>query len=162
MSILLQILIIVTAFATAYAVVVHNRSEFKKIVGVLPDLSKLNPTRKTGFVKVVVFVPDSHAEALRSAIAETGGGIIGHYSSTSFSSQGIGRFRPEMGAHPAQGSVGKLELVEEERIEFTCSRELLPEVVARIRKMHPYEQTVIDVYPLEVPDGRSTVHRAHI
>ncbi len=153
MSILLQILIIVTAFATAYAVIVHNRSEFKKIAGVLPDVTKLNPIKKSSFVKVVVFVPDSYAEAVRKAIAESGGGIVGHYSATSFSTGGIGRFIPGQGAHPSIGTVGELELVEEERIEFTCSRELLEKVIHSIKRVHPYEETVIDVYALEAIGG---------
>jgi hypothetical protein len=45
--------------------------------------------------------------------------------------------------------MGKLEEVEEERIEVSCADELVTDVVAAIRRAHPYEEPVIDIYPLE-------------
>ena len=62
---------------------------------------------------------------------------------------GIGRFRPEEGAHPHIGTVGKPEEVEEERIEVTCDRPLVDDVVRAIKKAHPYEEVAMDVYRLE-------------
>ena len=100
-------------------------------------------------VKVVVYVPDAHADAVRQAIGEAGGGEIGNYTFCTFSSLGTGRYLPGPGANPMIGSVGVQERVEEERIEFTCSREKLQKVVQVIKKVHPYEEIVIDIYPLE-------------
>ncbi len=100
-------------------------------------------------VKIVVFVPESHANVVREAMGKTGAGKIGNYTFCSFSSKGIGRFKPEEGAHPNIGEVGKLESVYEERIEIVCDRNLLKEVVAAIKKVHPYEEIALDVYPLE-------------
>jgi hypothetical protein len=100
-------------------------------------------------VKLVVFVPVTHAEAVREAIGRAGAGKSGNYSDCSFSARGIGRFKPEAGAHPAIGTIGKLEAVEEERIEFICERERLKAVVVAIKKAHPYEEVAMDIYPLE-------------
>lgn len=100
-------------------------------------------------VKIVVTVPRSHADIVRDAMGRTGAGHIGKYSFCSFSSKGVGRFRPEQGANPAIGEVGKLESVEEERIEVICDRGILKEVVAAIKKVHPYEEVALDIYPLE-------------
>lgn len=100
-------------------------------------------------VKLIVTVPESHADAVREAMGNAGAGKIGNYDFCSFSSKGVGRFRPLDGAHPAIGTVGALEQVEEERIEVTCSRELLETIVSAIRAVHPYEESVIDVYPLK-------------
>lgn len=100
-------------------------------------------------VKIIVFVPETHADAVREAMGNAGVGKIGNYTYCSFSSQGIGRFKPEEGAHPTIGEVGKLELVKEERIEAVCPREILKDVVVAIKKVHPYEEVVLDVYPLE-------------
>jgi hypothetical protein len=94
-------------------------------------------------------VPVSHAEAVRAAIGEAGGGRLGHYSFCSFSTRGVGRFRPEAGARPAIGSVGTPEEVEEERIEATCAAPVVAAVKAAIRRVHPYEEIALDVYPLE-------------
>ena len=96
--------------------------------------------------KIVVYVPLTHAEAVRKAIGEAGGGRLGKYSFCSFSVVGIGRFRPEEGAHPHIGTVGKPEEVEEERIEVTCDRPLVDDVVRAIKKAHPYEEVAMDVY----------------
>ena len=159
MSILLQILIIVTVFATFYALVVHNRPEFKKVVDILPDFTKLLPARhESAFVKVVVYVPDSHAELVRSAIAGAGGGIIGHYTACSFSSQGMGRYVPGQGARPLKGTMGQLEVAEEERLEFTVGRPYLQNVVMAIKKASPYEETIIDIYALEPLPGQEPIH----
>ena len=82
-------------------------------------------------------------------MGDAGAGKIGNYSHCSFSSKGIGRFNPQEGAQPQIGSVGNLEEVVEERIEVTCSRELLNSVIEAIKKVHPYEEIAYDVYTLE-------------
>lgn len=100
-------------------------------------------------VKIVVFVPESHADAVREAIGKVGAGEIGNYAYCSFSSRGVGRFKPEEGAHPAIGEVGKIESVQEERIEFVCDRGIVENVIAAIKEVHPYEEVALDIYPLE-------------
>lgn len=100
-------------------------------------------------VKIVVYVPEKNADSVRDAIGNAGGGKIGNYTFCSFSSKGIGRFLPGDGATPAIGEVGKLDSVEEERIEVTCSRDWATEVIAAIKSVHPYEEVALDVYPLE-------------
>jgi len=100
-------------------------------------------------VKLVVTVPMTHGDLVRNAIGEAGGGKIGNYAFCSFSSKGTGRFKPLSGANPAIGQIDKLEAVEEERIEVTCQRDLLQDVIKAIKKVHPYEEVAIDVYLLE-------------
>jgi hypothetical protein len=63
--------------------------------------------------KLVVTVPLTHADQVRAAIGDAGGGKIGEYSHCSFSSRGEGRFIPLDGAYPHIGSVGAPEIVEE-------------------------------------------------
>lgn len=99
-------------------------------------------------VKIVVFVPVSHTDAVRQAVGDAGAGKIGNYSHCSFSSKGQGRFLPLQGANPAIGEVGKPEVVEEERIEFICDKDKLSEVISAMKKVHPYEEVAFDVYPL--------------
>ena len=99
--------------------------------------------------KLVVFVPVAYGDRVRQAMGEAGAGIIGNYSHCSFTVRGIGRFRPEPGANPAIGEIGRLEAVEEERIETVCPAASLKAVLAAIRAAHPYEEPAMDVYPLE-------------
>jgi len=100
-------------------------------------------------VKIVVFVPESHSDAVREAMGKAGAGKIGNYTYCSFSSKGIGRFKPEEGTHPNIGEVGKFESVVEERIEAVCEQSILMNVIKAIKQVHPYEEVALDIYPLE-------------
>lgn len=100
-------------------------------------------------VKIVVFVPETHTDVVREAMGKAGAGKIGNYTHCSFSSKGIGRFKPEEGANPHIGEIGRFEEVVEERIETVCSRENLVSVIRAIKEVHPYDEVAFDVYPLE-------------
>lgn len=99
-------------------------------------------------VKIVVFVPKTHTDVVRQAMGNAGAGKIGNYSHCSYSSDGVGRYKPLDGAKPFIGAVGKSEEVAEERIEFVCDKSKVKEVVAAMRKVHPYEEVAFDIYPL--------------
>jgi len=100
-------------------------------------------------VKFVVFVPFTHADAVRQALGEAGAGKIGNYDFCTFSSRGTGRFRGNEKANPAIGKAGKYEAVEEERIEAIVPRDILKNVIEKVKSVHPYEEVAFDVYPLE-------------
>lgn len=104
---------------------------------------------KTKYVKIVLTIPADQADMMRSVMADLGLGKIGHYDFCSFSSQGIGRFRPLQDAKPAIGSLNKIEKVIEERIEVVCPRKILKKSIEAIKKVHPYEEPAIDIYSLE-------------
>ena len=100
-------------------------------------------------VKLVVFVPISHADIVRQTLGEVGAGKIGNYDFCSFSSRGFGRFKGNESSNPAIGEAGKCEIVEEDRVEVVLPRLILKEAVAAIKKVHPYEEVAFDIYPLE-------------
>ena len=100
------------------------------------------------FYKIVVYVPLSHTDIVREVIGQTGAGQLGNYSFCTFSSRGIGRSKPGEGAHPAIGTIGKIEAIEEERIEVTCPKNLVSATIAAIKKVHPYDEVALDVYEL--------------
>ena len=100
-------------------------------------------------VKFVVFVPIPHADAVRQALGEAGAGKIGNYDFCSFSSHGTGRFRGNEKGNPTIGKAGKYEVIEEERIEAIVPREILKEVIEKVKSIHPYEEVAFDIYPLE-------------
>jgi hypothetical protein len=99
-------------------------------------------------VKLVVFVPEENADQVRKALGEAGAGKIGNYTFCSFSIKGIGRFKPSEGANPRIGNVGELEEVNEERIEVACEKDQVAEIIKVIKRVHPYEEVVIDIYPM--------------
>ena len=104
---------------------------------------------ETKNVKFIVFVPISHADAVRQALGEAGAGKIGNYDFCSFSYRGTGRFRGNEKTNPAIGKAENYEAVEEERIEVIVPREILKKVIEKVKAVHPYEEVAFDVYPLE-------------
>jgi hypothetical protein len=100
------------------------------------------------FVKIVVFTPVSHGDAVRQALAEAGAGHIGNYDFCSFTSVGTGRFRGLEGTKPFIGEPGRIEETREEKIEVICPKEILEKVLKAVKGVHPYEEPAIDIYPL--------------
>jgi len=101
-------------------------------------------------VKVVIFSPVESASDVRKAIGEAGGGKIGNYDFCSFSTKGVGRFRPLKGSNPSIGNIDEITEVEEEKVEFVCERDRLQDVINEVKKVHPYEEVPIDIYPIEL------------
>lgn len=102
-----------------------------------------------GKYKLIFTVPIQSADAVRAAVGNAGAGKSDKYSFASFSSRGIGRFLPEAGASPAIGEVGKMEQVEEERVECQVDEVFIDEVLAALRASHPYEEIAYDLFRLE-------------
>lgn len=101
-------------------------------------------------MKLITYAPLDAAEKVRQAMGDAGAGVLGNYTHCTSSARTIGRFIPGPGSNPAIGKEGKLEEVEEERIETTCDFEKVKDVIQAIKKVHPYEEVPIDVYPIEV------------
>jgi len=102
--------------------------------------------------KLTVFVPTDAAAIVRAALAEAGAGTIGDYDFASFSTDGVGRFRPLEGADPMIGTIGEIKTIEEVRIEVVLPRGRRPQVVRAMLAAHPYEEPAYDV--VEVADGQ--------
>lgn len=100
-------------------------------------------------VKLVTFVPETHVEKIRNAMATAGAGNIGAYQLCSFAVRGTGTFMGGEGTNPAVGQAGRMESVAEWRLEMVCSRKSLPIAIETLRGFHPYEAPAIDVYELK-------------
>jgi len=100
------------------------------------------------YVTIAITVPITHAEHIRDILGRTHAGSMGKYSHCSFSCKGVGRFLPSAAAHPHIGTRGTLESVEEEYIQTVCHLSYLDAVLEAIKTHHPYEETVIDIYPI--------------
>lgn len=98
--------------------------------------------------KLVVFVPSDALEAVRDAIFAAGAGRIGEYERCSWYTEGTGTFRPLPNAQPVIGEVGEEERVPELRLETVFPSERRDDVVAALRRAHPYEEPAFDIYPL--------------
>ncbi|MCX7781711.1 MAG: Nif3-like dinuclear metal center hexameric protein [Negativicutes bacterium] len=117
----------------------------------LIGLSETKPlclTFRERLVKLVVFVPETHVDVVRNAIANAGAGHIGNYSHCTFQSSGIGTFLPLDGAKPYLGEQGKLEFAAECRLETILPESIIGRVLAAMQSAHPYEEVAYDLYPV--------------
>jgi len=105
-------------------------------------------TYREPLVKIAVFVPVSHREAVLDAMAATGAGAIGDYDRCGFWTMGTGTFRALPGASPYVGTIGAAETVSEERLEMVVPAGKQRAVVRAMKAAHPYEEVAYDVYPL--------------
>ena len=100
-------------------------------------------------VKLVVFVPASHINQVADAIHNHGGGVIGEYSHCSFRPAGTGTFRGSISSNPTTGTKGKLEKVDEIKLEVLLDSFRLNKVISAMNQVHPYEEVAYDLYPLK-------------
>lgn len=101
---------------------------------------------------LVFYVPHSHLAACKDAVFAAGAGTYpgGKYSHACFETPGRGQFRPNAGAVPKVGTVGKIERVEEMRVELICmGRDVMEKSVERLRRAHPYEEVPYQVFKME-------------
>jgi hypothetical protein len=99
-------------------------------------------------VKLVWFVPQEALDATREAVFDAGAGRIGEYERCSWYVSGTGTFLGGEATNPALGERGREERVQELRVETVVPSERLVDVVAALRRAHPYEELAYDVYPL--------------
>jgi len=113
------------------------------------DILSEDPVER--MAKLVIFIPEESLNPLRQAIFSAGGGRIGKYSGCSFNLPGTGTYTPVEGALPFEGEVGVTSEVDEVRVEVLVPRDRIPEVLAKAREVHPYEEMAYDVIPLLNP-----------
>ncbi|MGE5383055.1 MAG: Nif3-like dinuclear metal center hexameric protein [Omnitrophica WOR_2 bacterium] len=113
----------------------------------LTNTSILRPLKDV-LRKFIVFVPESHNEAVRNAIFKAGAGVIGNYDCCSFNVSGHGTFRAGERTNPFVGEKGQLHTEAEIRIETVMPYWLEQQVMNEVKAVHPYEEIAWDSYPL--------------
>lgn len=99
-------------------------------------------------VKIFVTIPLENVDEVRDAVCDAGAGIIGEYKYCTSATRSIGTFIPSDNANPYIGESNKLEIVEEDKLEFVCDVAKVKSVVTALREAHPYEEPAIDIVPL--------------
>jgi hypothetical protein len=93
-------------------------------------------------------VPREALDAVRTALFEAGAGRIGDYEHCSWYTQGTGTFLGGEGTNPTLGEAGREQRVAELRLETVFPEEKQDDVIAALRRAHPYEEPAFDVYAL--------------
>lgn len=110
----------------------------------------LEVTGSEQLLKLVVFVPAGHEDAVRDALAAAGAGKVGNYSHCTFQVSGCGTFMPGEGTNPYMGSRGQLEKADESRVETILPSAKRSAVINNMLEAHPYEEVAYDLYPLDL------------
>ncbi len=95
-----------------------------------------------------ILIPESHLDRLQKALQEVDAGHIGDYDSCTSYIETKGTWRPLAGSNPYDGTPGELSYGTELRVEVLVRAERAKETEIAIRKIHPYEEPVINVIPL--------------
>jgi dinuclear metal center YbgI/SA1388 family protein len=104
--------------------------------------------------KLVVFVPEESVDGVVLALSGAGAGVIGDYTECTFRTRGTGTFRGGDETNPYLGESGRLEKVDEVRIETVVAGHLAGRAAQAATASHPYEEIALDVFPVEgTPEG---------
>lgn len=115
-------------------------------------------TTKPKFLKLVVYAPKTHMDAMLDAMHKQGCGSFGEgkYEGNAFLTFGHGTWIALKGSKPFKGRLNKREMSQEVKIETTCPTSSAMNVVKILRSIHPYEEPVIELYPLESAELKET------
>jgi dinuclear metal center YbgI/SA1388 family protein len=104
--------------------------------------------------KLVIFVPEENVDAVAAALAAEGAGVIGEYTRCTFRTPGTGTFLGSEATDPYLGEKGRLEMVEEIRLETVVPAHAAARATAAAIAAHPYEEAALDLYPVDGhPEG---------
>ncbi len=98
--------------------------------------------------KIAVNLPPEFLERMMAAIDDSMDPLYPGYDHTFNYWPVKGTWRPLEGSDPYIGTVGKIEVADEVRLEFAVREKDLKSVLRAIRDAHPYEEPAIDVIPM--------------
>ena len=99
--------------------------------------------------KIQVYLPPEALRKVRKAIEKAGGGKIGNYEGCMSWWNVRSSWITMDGAHPYNGKVGERTEAAEYILQCRVDDDHLAGVMAAIKKVHPYEEPVVDVVKLE-------------
>lgn len=114
----------------------------------LKNVRILKPMQER-LMKLTVFAPITHADAVREALFAGGAGNVGNYDECSFNIQGQGTFRGGENTNPVIGNRGERTTLDEQRIEVLLPKNRFNQVMKSLRITHPYEEIAYYASPLE-------------
>ena len=100
------------------------------------------------YCKLEIFIPETHLAALQAALEAVDAGHIGNYDCCLSYSRVTGCWRPLAGAEPYPGAEGKISAEPELKVEVTLRTDRADLTVEAVKRVHPYEEPVINVIPL--------------
>lgn len=98
--------------------------------------------------QIIVYIPEAHLQAVKTALFSAGAGCIGDYDCCAWQILGQGQFRALENSNPYCGEKNIIETVAEYRVEMVCKDECLDKAIKAMIIAHPYEEPAYSVWPL--------------
>ena len=100
------------------------------------------------FCKLEIYIPETHLEALQTALQSVDAGHIGNYDCCLSYSKVMGTWRSLENAKPYIGKPLEISREEELKVEVRVKTLNLEQTLKAIKDVHPYETPVINIIPL--------------
>ncbi len=101
------------------------------------------------FYKIDVFIPKEYVKKLVDELNSENMLTIGNYDYCYSTLPVQGHFRPNESANNFSGEVGKLNTVEEVKLEFRVRDKDIKKCISIIEDIHPYEECVYDIFEIK-------------
>ena len=123
------------------------RAEFLFLVEKI-RLEFYNSSMQFKYIKLEIFIPETHFRQLQKTLQKVDAGHIGNYDSCLSYSKVIGTWRPLEGTKPYIGQQNEISEEPELKVEVTIKAENLEKTISAVKSVHPYEEPVINAIPL--------------
>lgn len=110
---------------------------------------KILMPKTSALQQLSVYVPKDFAEPVKEALFRAGAGNVGFYDECSFTVAGSGTFRPLPGSDPFSGTENIREIADEVMVSVIFESFKKNELVAAMKKTHPYEEVAFQILALE-------------
>ena len=111
--------------------------------------SKVLIPKPSGIKKLITYVPLEYRETVLDALHRAGAGAIGNYSECSFTIEGKGQFKGNIGSKPHLGKQLEKISVNEVQIQVIFESHLKQLIENVLIQAHPYESVAYEIYNLE-------------
>lgn len=99
--------------------------------------------------KITFYIPESDLEKAKAAVFKAGAGTMGNYKNCAWQTAGVGQFIPLEGNEAYIGKTNEMTKVSEYKVETCCPDNKIQQVIEALKKAHPYETPVYEVWKLE-------------
>jgi len=98
--------------------------------------------------KIEIYIPEEYVIKLREALNKVNALKIGDYDNVISITNVRGYWRPLDGSNPFNGEIAKVCEGTECKMEIRCKREYVKDAITVIKKIHPYEEPMINIIPI--------------
>ena len=99
-------------------------------------------------VKIEIYIPEEYTQKLREALNDIGALGFGNYDNVMSAAKITGYWRPLENANPFDGKINEISKAPEDKIEFSTDVKNIENIIKVMKKVHPYEEPVINIIPL--------------